>query len=192
MKKLLLFLFGALLFASCGSSPESHLQEWAQTSLNDPDSFEVIEITKESFFNSEKILYQFSSLEISFQRAKDLSEEIGIQPPEFIFSKPEHFFMKINTIFSGEDFVKENFSPLLSISTSNEDTIMFHLQYEAILNRIEAEVDRILEIYPKNLSDDQLNNIYRVHYRAKNGFGALIIVENYFVISDTETFLIKD
>jgi len=192
MKNLLLFLFGALLFTSCGSSPESHLQEWAKTSLNDPYSFEVIEITKESIFNSEKLLSQYHSVEFRFQRAKNLSEEIGIQPPEFIFSTPEHFFTKINTIFSGEDFVKENFSSPPSISTANKDTIMLHAQYEGNLNRLETEVDRILEIYPKNLSDDQLNNIYLVRYRAKNGFGALIIAENYFVISDTETFLIKD
>lgn len=176
MKNIFTLIITVVLLQSCTSSPEREVNKWANSTLSNPESFEILKLEELSWKDAhhpefESIVgayYKASSgldikcLPYDNSDAKEVSPTIG----DYIYRHQEEVLECLENDILSESFLDAAF----------QDT-QLQLRYSAI-EIIKEELNKIIskKDYKKNL-------MYQLTYKVKNESGELIENKVNFKIS---------
>jgi LemA protein len=186
-----------LLLASCSSSDEGIIKDYLKKHLNDASSYEPVEFNTGNLAVLEKvpaIEMQLRTLGEVYQRRADLIPNIVNTAKSYLTTDVLKQLIELRAECTATG--QPSLSKLVEVTTledkfsktihaaiaelkmkkiSNEDILEIEAQLEGTENRIKVENEKV---------NDMLN-LYEVvnhKYRAKNEFGALMLVVTTFVI----------
>jgi len=179
LKKYLILAL-TLSLASCSSSDEAIIKDYLKKHLNDASSYEPVEFNTGNLAVLEKvpaIEMQLSTLGHVYQRQADLIPNI-VNNAECTANGQPRLSKLVEVTALQDQFSKKIEAVMEELrmkNISNEDILAIETQLEETKNRIKVENEKLNDIL----------NLYEVvnhKYRAKNEFGALMLIETTFVI----------
>jgi len=196
LKKYLILAL-TLSLASCSSSDEAIIKDYLKKHLNDASSYEPVEFNTGNLAVLEKvpaIEMQLSTLGHVYQRQADLIPNIVNNAKIYLTTDDlkQLIELRAECTANGQPrlsklvevtALQDQFSKKIEAvmeelrmkNISNEDILAIETQLEETKNRIKVENEKLNDIL----------NLYEVvnhKYRAKNEFGALMLIETTFVI----------
>jgi hypothetical protein len=204
-------------FTSCTNPSESLIKDYLKSNLNDAGSYEPVEfktVGLKTINRLPQFEMLFSDLESAYSRRNDLTKQLIIATEKNMNAETKKQLENMNVEISNfgvlnitnyskvselqKQISKQISKSILELKSRNVDDINIleiEAQLEGAENRILIEsgiVDEALAKYGLNEIEKVKSKEFILHkYRAKNGFGGLILKETIFII-DTKTNKIEN
>ena len=185
MKKVILTSLMSLFLISCSqneNSIKSEISDYFEKNAKDPKSYEFVELKIVDTITAEDCIKSSQENNAEFI----LSCKTNIEDYKTKIIKRETDILEVKNMEYTSSSEKGNL--IIDINKSIESKKKLIDSLEAKISDIEIENEKIKKVENKK---DILCFVYKHKYRLKNGFGALDLVESYFLFDKNNKLLNK-